>query len=76
MNIVSYQINGITGIILEKMSRGVISVKGTWQAEEQKERERRTEEEEREQTRCQGFPVQYTETRANTTIRMSEEIVK
>lgn len=40
------------------------------------EKEKEEEEEERELHRCQGFPVQCTETRANTTIRMSREIVK
>lgn len=38
--------------------------------------EEEREEEGREQHRCQSFPVQCTETRANTTIRMSGEIVK
>lgn len=42
----------------------------------EKWRGREREKEEREQHRCQGFPVQCTETRANTTIRMSREIVK
>lgn len=41
--------------------------KGDWR------RRRERWEEEREQHRCQGFPVQRTETQANTTIRMSGE---
>lgn len=38
--------------------------------------EEEREEEDRAQHRCQGFPVHCTETRANTTIRISGEIVK
>lgn len=38
--------------------------------------EEESEEEDGVRHRCQGFPVQCTETRANTTIRISGEIVK
>lgn len=79
---VPYQIYDIIGIILcrlsgreKKMSWG-IWVKGIWKQEKRGKREEVREEEEGEQHRCQGFPVQCTETRANTTIRMSGEIVK
>lgn len=76
MNIASYQINGTTGIIIDKYVMGGY-IGGRSLATRGKKRKG---EEDRGggkgAAQMPGFPVQYTETRANTTIRMSEEIVK